>query len=63
MNKIEMIIFAVLAVLSATTAFDWIAFVLKPAPKTAYFKKRTWLLGLLSTMALVYWYINGMKFI
>lgn len=62
MSKIEMIIFAVLAVLSVATAFDWVAFVLKPAPKVAYFKKRTWILGLLATMALVYWYMNGMKF-
>ena len=60
--KTELIIFAVLAVISAVTAFDFVAFILKPAPKVAYFKKRTWLLGLLTTIALVYWYMNGKHF-
>lgn len=57
MSKIEMII------LSVITAFYWMtAFVLKPAPKQAYFGKRTWILALLATIAIVYWYMNGMKF-
>lgn len=63
MNKYEIIIFAILSVISAMTAFDWVVYVLRPAPKMAYFRKRTWLLGILTTMALVYWYMNGMKFI
>jgi hypothetical protein len=62
MSKTEIIIFAILAVISAMTAFDWITFVVKSAPKQAYFTKRIWLLGILTTIALVYWYMNGMKF-
>lgn len=64
MNKIELIIFAVLAVvISALVAFDFITYVLKSSPKSSYLTKRMWSLGLLTTMALVYWYMNGMRFL
>ena len=54
MNKIELIIFSVLAVISALVAFDFITYVLKSSPKSSYLTKRMWLLGLFTTMALVY---------
>lgn len=63
MNKIELIIFSVLSVISALVAFDFIAYVLKSSPKSSYLTKRMWSLGLLTTMALVYWYMNGMRFL
>ena len=60
MDKIELIIFAVLFVISALVAFDFITYVLKSSPKSSYLTKRMWLLGLLTTMALVYWcFENG----
>lgn len=61
--KIEIIILAILIVLSAITGFDFIVYVLKSAPKSSYFTKRMWIFGFLSTIALVYWYLNGMKFL
>ena len=63
MDKIELIIFAVLFVISALVAFDFITYVLKSSPKLSYLTKRMWLLGLLTTMALVYWYMNGKRFL
>jgi hypothetical protein len=63
MNKIELIIFAVLSVISALVAFDFITYVLKSSPKSSYLTKIMWLLGLLTTMALVYWYMNGKRFL
>lgn len=63
MNKIELIIFAIVSVISIMTIFDFIVYVLKSAPKRAYFNKLHWVIGLITTMALVYWYMNGMRFI
>jgi len=63
MNKLELIIFSILAVISALVAFDFIVYIFKSAPKLSYFSKRMWKIGLASSMALVYWYMNGMKFL
>ena len=63
MNKIELIAFSILAVISAMTAFDFITYVLKTAPKSSYLTKRVWSFGTICIMALVYWYMNGMRFL
>jgi len=63
MNRFELIIIAVLVVISAVTIFDWTVYVIKNAPKAAQLPKYMWSIGLLSLIALVYWYMNGMKFI
>ncbi len=63
MTKLELITFAICSVVTTVTGFDFIVFVLKSAPKTSYFSKLTWRIGLLTTVALVYWYMNNMRFI
>lgn len=63
MNKFELIIFSILAVISALVAFDFIVYIFKSAPKSSYLTKKMWKIGLVSAMALVYWYMNGMKFL
>lgn len=62
MNKIELIIFSVMTVISALTLFDFMTYVLKSAPKSSYFTRSMWRLGFLTTICIVYWYMNGMKF-
>ena len=63
MNKFELIIFAILAVISTLVAFDFVVYILKSAPRSSYFAKRIWTLGMLTTMILLYWYMNGMRFL
>jgi len=63
MDKIGLIIFAALFTFVTAVAFDFVVFVLKSAPKQAYFSRRLWKLALLAAIALVYWYMNGMKFL
>jgi len=63
MNKIETIVFALISVFTTAVAFDFIVFVLKSGAKASYFSKLSWRIGLLTASALVYWYINGMKFL
>jgi hypothetical protein len=63
MNKIELIAFSILAVISAMTAFDFITYVLKHSPKSSSLTKRFWSFGTICIMALVYWYMNGMRFL
>lgn len=63
MNKIELIAFSILAVISAMTAFDFVTYVLKPSPKSSYLTKRFLSFGTICIMALVYWYMNGMRFL
>lgn len=63
MNKIELIVFSVLAVISVITAFDFMTFVLKSPPKQSYLTKRFWTFGAICIMSLVYWYMNGMRFL
>lgn len=63
MSKIELITFSILAVISVITAFDFITYVLKSPPKSSYLTKRFWTFGTICTMALVYWFMNGMRFV
>ena len=63
MNKIELIVFSIIAVIATAVSFDFVIYILKSAPKSAYFYKRTWAIGFLCIIALVYWYLNGMKFL
>jgi NO-binding membrane sensor protein with MHYT domain len=63
MNKIELIAFSILAVISAITAFDFITYVLKASPKSSYLTKRFWIFGTICIMGVVYWYMNGMRFL
>lgn len=63
MQKFELIIFAIVAVISAATSFDFVIFILKSAPKSSYFSKNKWILGMLCTMIVVYWFLNGYKFL
>jgi hypothetical protein len=63
MNKYEMIIFSILAVLSVLVMFDFITYTFKSVPKRAILSKLIWKVGLLSIVILVYWYMNGMRFI
>ncbi len=62
MNKFELIIFSIMAVVAVITTFDFVVFVIKPAPCRAYFRKPIWFIGLICIMGLVYWYMNGMRF-
>ncbi len=62
MNMFEKILFAILFVIALVVTFDFVVYVIKSAPKTSYFSKRTWYVGLFALMALVFWYINEMKF-
>lgn len=63
MNKFELVAFSVLAVISALVWFDFISYVLKSSPKSSHLTKAFWRLGCLTTMVLVYWYMNGMRFL
>lgn len=63
MNKFEMIIFALTAVWSIAIVFDFTVYLLKTGAKQSYFSKISWRIGFLTLSALVYWYINGMKFL
>ncbi len=63
MTKLELITFAICSVITAATGLDFIVYVLKNAPKISYFSKLTWRIGLITTIALVYWYMNNMRFI
>ena len=62
MKKIEMIIFAVVFVIFTINAFDFIIYVIKSAPKSAYLSKISWKVGLICMVVLVYWFVNGYKF-
>lgn len=62
MEKIQLIIFAVLAVFASAMSLDYIIYLVKSAPKTACFSTRKWTVGMLCAMAVVYWYMNGGKF-
>jgi hypothetical protein len=63
MNKIEMIVFAFIAVYTTIIGFDFMVFIIKSAPKQSLFSLRFWRFGLLTASLLVYWYLNGMKFL
>ncbi len=63
MNKTELIIFAITFVISAAVIADFLIFNIKSGARTAYFSKVTWRIGFLTTIALVYWYMNGMRFL
>ncbi len=63
MNKSELIAFAILFTVSAAVTIDFLVFTIKSGAKSSYFSKLTWRIGFLATMALVYWYMNGMKFL
>lgn len=61
MNK-ELIVFAIVSVIAVLTAFDFIVFTVKSAPKKAMFPVGFWWIGMISIMALVYWVMNGYHF-
>lgn len=63
MRTIELITFSVLAVISVMVIVDYLVYTFKSAPKTSVLKMRVWRLGMICIMALVYWFMNGMKFI
>jgi hypothetical protein len=63
MKKLEIILFAVFLVFSFLASFDFIVYTLKSAPKISMFSRRFWLFGLISIIGLIYWYVNGMKFL
>ena len=63
MNKFELIIFSALVVIAVMVVFDFITYIIRSAPKKAIFSQITWFIGLLCTMALIYWYMNGRKFL
>lgn len=60
--EIELIIFSILTAIWGLVAFDFIVYVLKPAPARSYFSKRMWNLGFLIAIVLIYWFMNGMQF-
>lgn len=63
MEKIQLIIISVLIVVSVLADFDFITYILRPSPKESFFSVRFWFFGFISTMAVLYWILNGFKFL
>jgi len=63
MGVIETIIFSIIFVTTFLVGFDFANFNLKIGARQAYFTKGVWRIGFICAIALVYWYMNGMKFI
>ncbi len=63
MNKIELIAFSITFVISAAVITDFLIYNIKTGARSTYFTNHVWRFGFLTTMALVYWYMNGMKFL
>jgi hypothetical protein len=63
MNKTELIWFSICVVLAVITSFDFIVYTLKSAPKQSILYRWVWMLGLGAITALVYWFMNGYKFL
>lgn len=61
--KYELLIVAALLTLSVVLVFDFIVYVLRPAPKVSYFSKIYWRIAFFAIIALVYYVLNGMKFL
>jgi hypothetical protein len=59
--KEQFIIMAIGFTIAGVTGFDFIAYVLKPAPKRSYFSKPVWLMGLMCLALSIYWFMNGQK--
>jgi len=63
MNKYEIVALAICIAMTTVSGFDFIIYAVKSAPKKAMFKTTFWKLSFLCLCALIYWYINGMRFV
>jgi len=62
-HRIELIITSVCFVFACIMIFDIVVYTFKSAPARATFSKRQWSLGLVSAMVVIYFILNGFKFI
>jgi len=62
-KEIEIAIIAICAVYAVITVFDFSVYTIKSAPKSSSLTKTTWKIGAVCIVALVYWYLNGQKFV
>jgi hypothetical protein len=59
----ELLAFAIAVFFSVLTVFDITIYHIKSAPKRAMFTYWFWRMGYVSIIALIYWYMNGNKFL
>ena len=55
------ILLAILIVYSFIVLFDWLVYIVKSAPKASTFLILYWKIAFVTTSLLVYYIINGMK--
>lgn len=51
------ILFSIATVIAALTGFDFVVYVIKSAPKSSYFSKAVWGLGLTCAIGLIFYYV------
>lgn len=59
----EKLFFSIALVSSILSIFDFVLYAVRSAPKKAFLSRLFWKFGFICTIAVLYYFMNGMKFI